>query len=72
MNASYSDGYAYKVPGSTDKQMMMCTVIVGEAEDLGTKSDSSIKLPHQKPGTQDRYDSIYAFTNGSYIYIGKF
>ena len=65
-NAKYSDDYAHKIPGSSQKQMILCLVLTGESAGFG--GGHGVKFPPFKPNSHtERYDSINNGTGGHFI-----
>ena len=44
-------------------------MVIGKEIDLKEKLDNSLMEPPTIPGTNDRYDSVKAFTGGSEVFI---
>lgn len=67
VNAKYSDAYAYKATAGT-KQMLLADVLVGDFCFVD-KKNPDLRMPPAKSGTNVKYDSVKANTDGSDIYV---
>jgi len=71
-SASYSDWYAFEVPGTNLKQVFYAAVLVGDS--ISLPQDKSRKMPPPKPGPSDisntlLFDSVIADTKTSINYV---
>ena len=70
-NASYScQSYAYKLSNG-QRQVLLASVLTGDAYDYGTKTDSSLRMPPKKDPkiSKLRYNSVTGETGGSRVYV---
>ncbi|EFC42255.1 poly ADP-ribose polymerase family, member 14-like protein [Naegleria gruberi] len=67
VNASYSNGYAFPVPGTNYRKFFLAEVLTGDFHSCS--SNSNIRIPPLKPNSAVRYDSVKGNTGGSDIFI---
>jgi len=69
-NFSYSNMYAYKIPGDCTKKVMLVSVLTGYSISFGnTKCTDLTKPPPYKSDTSRLYDTVNGETGGSQVYV---